>query len=74
MAELAIVLWLALASCQGEACGPGTWAAVATFPSADRCEAVAERASGDALCLPRGWTPLADPGAPHIARTWQART
>ncbi len=73
MSELAIVLWLALASCVGDTCGPGAWAAVATFPNADRCEAIAERAAGDAKCLPSGWAPLGDPDAVYIARTWQAR-
>lgn len=72
MEHLAIVLWLALAPCQGDVCGPSIWAPAVTYRGADLCAAAAERYSGSALCLPSGWRPLAAPGAPHIARTWQA--
>ncbi|KKK73118.1 hypothetical protein LCGC14_2897030 [marine sediment metagenome] len=71
MEHLAIVLWLALAPCQGSACDPAAWHAAGVFPGADLCEAVAERAAGG-QCLPRGWRPLAAPGADFIPRTWRA--
>lgn len=75
MEHLAIVLWLALASCQDGDCDPGAWHAAGVFPSADLCEAVAERAEGDARCLPRGWLPQGAPDASdYIVRIWQVRT
>ncbi|KKK56022.1 hypothetical protein LCGC14_3068700, partial [marine sediment metagenome] len=45
---LAVVLWLALAPCLGDACGPAAWHAAATYRGADLCDAAAERAQ-DAL-------------------------
>ncbi len=72
MEHLAIVLWIALAPCQGSACGPAAWHAAGVFPGADLCEAVAERASGDALCLPSGWRPLVGPDGDYIPRAWRA--
>ena len=72
MEHLAIVLWLALAPCQGDACGAYAWVPTATYADPDRCEALAERAAGGGQCLPRGWRPLAAPGADFIPRTWRA--
>ena len=73
MEHLAIVLWLALAPCQGDACASPAWEPSAIYQGADLCEAAAERSGGDALCLPRGWLPPVPPDQDYIPRRWQAR-